>query len=97
MGCADSLWRDFTSISICDLAADDSAFCCCNALDNSGALQCSNSISHNVLLPKRLGSLLGYFLNQTSVFLWKYHNKDTEQNINTPFEIVIFSPFRHSM
>ena len=38
MGCADSLWRDFTSISICDLAADDSAFCCCNALDNSGFL-----------------------------------------------------------
>lgn len=68
MARADCLWRVSTSVSVCDLAADDPAFRCSNALDNSGSLRCSNSISYNVLLPKRSGSLLGYFVNQVSVF-----------------------------
>lgn len=36
MACADCLRRDFTSVSVCYLAANDSAFCYCNALDNGG-------------------------------------------------------------
>jgi hypothetical protein len=38
MACADCLWWDYTFVSFCDLAADDPAFCCRNALDNSGFL-----------------------------------------------------------
>lgn len=81
MGCADCLWRDFTSVFVCDLAAADSTFCCCNALDNSGALWCSHSSNHNVLLPKRLESLSGYLMNQISVFHRKYYYITTNNKL----------------
>lgn len=53
MASIDCLWRNLATVFIGDLVVDDSAFCFWNAMDNSYSLQCSHSISHNVLLLKR--------------------------------------------
>lgn len=49
----DCLRRNFTSIFGSDLVANDSAFCCCDAVGNSCPIQHSRRIGHNVLLPQR--------------------------------------------
>lgn len=38
MASAACLWRNRATGFVIDLAASDSSFCCCNALDNSGPL-----------------------------------------------------------
>lgn len=57
MASADCLWGSLAVVFVSDLVATDSAFCWCDALDNSGPFQYSHNISHNVLLLKRSGAV----------------------------------------
>lgn len=49
----DCLRRNFASIFGSDLVANDSPFCCGNAVGNSSPIQHSHCVSHDVLLPQR--------------------------------------------
>lgn len=54
MARANCLRRNLAALFVCNLAAHDPAFRCCNAVDNSSSVQYSHNIGHYVLLLKRL-------------------------------------------
>lgn len=67
MASIDCLWRSCSTVSIHYLAASNSTFCCCHALDNCCPFQHAVNIGDSVLLLKRFVKK-SKFLLSVSVF-----------------------------